>query len=347
MRSPWLVLLAGVLVAGCSPAGPRDPSVVVPAEGAAPALRLRRVGTGPDTVVVLSGALAAGPDYLVPLLEPAGARATFLLLEGRGRGPTPVAAELLGLPFDVADLERVRRHLGLARVRVLAHGVGARVALQWAKAHQGEADRVALLGPAPVTPGHVYALAAEAQDTAWVRRYVAALALPSRIAAPAEWCRDWWPGEFQPLSLAPATRADSRLRRDLCAADSTVLARRLDLFNAMLAGQPEFRWPDSTARRPLRLLVMTGDSLPTTDVRAGHHWHSALIWAAGADSGAVWPAPGADPVFPWLGREATAIGAVLDWLVRGQLPHGARAPLDADAAVYDAWVGRERRREDA
>lgn len=82
---------------------------------------VREAGTGPP-IIVLHG----GPgfrDYLPPDLEPLTSSFRLISYDQRSSGHSTVVTDpaLLTAPAFVADLDRVRESLGIARVNLLGH----------------------------------------------------------------------------------------------------------------------------------------------------------------------------------------------------------------------------------
>ena len=93
---------------------------------------VREAGTGAPII-----ALHGGPgfrDYLAPDLEPLTSSFRVISYDQRGSGHSTVVTEptLLTAPAFVADLDRVRESLGMARVTLLGHPWGAGLAALYA-----------------------------------------------------------------------------------------------------------------------------------------------------------------------------------------------------------------------
>ncbi len=119
--------------------GPRDGSLEVE-----PGITLHYTvqGDGPEVLLVPNAAWLARP--LAPLAR--GRRLVCYDLRGRGRSSPVEDPARLGVPFDVSDLEALRRHLGLERTAVLAHSYATAVALLHALEHPGTVSRLVLVG---------------------------------------------------------------------------------------------------------------------------------------------------------------------------------------------------------
>jgi pimeloyl-ACP methyl ester carboxylesterase len=106
-------------------------------------IHYRVQGAGERTLVVPNGCWVAGP--LAPLA--ATHRIVSYDLRGRGLSSSVEDRTRLGVGFDVADLEAVRRHLGLARPFVVGHSYASAVALLHALDHPRAVGGLVLVGP--------------------------------------------------------------------------------------------------------------------------------------------------------------------------------------------------------
>src|SRR5262245_18378928 len=92
------------------------------------------VGNGPDTVVVLHGGPALHSGYLIEPFRPLATKRTLIFYDARGpgRSESVVQTRQLSMDRDVEDLEQLRTHFHLSRIRLLAHHWGAMLALSYA-----------------------------------------------------------------------------------------------------------------------------------------------------------------------------------------------------------------------
>jgi proline iminopeptidase len=115
-------------------------------------LYVRAVGDG-QTVVVLHG----GPDfdhtYLLPEMDRVAdaARLVYYDQRGRGRSAHGVAAEDVSLESEIADLDTVRRALGLESVAVLGHSWGGLLTMEYAARHPDRVSHLILMNTAPAS----------------------------------------------------------------------------------------------------------------------------------------------------------------------------------------------------
>jgi proline iminopeptidase len=113
------------------------------------------VGDGPEVLVMLHGGPGASHDYLRPqldaLADPGRRRLFYYDQRGGGRSPLDARAPAGTAAEHVADLERVRQHLGIDHLRLVGYSWGGLLALLYAVEHPDRVDRLALISPAPAT----------------------------------------------------------------------------------------------------------------------------------------------------------------------------------------------------
>ena len=153
-----------------------------------------RGGAG-EPLLCLPGGPMLDSGYLRDLGGLASHRAVARLdLRGTGASGTPADPASYRCDRQVADVEAVRRHLGLDRLDLLAHSAGANLAYAYAATHPDRVARLALVAPS------VRGLGIEITDEArseiarlragepWYAEAAAALA---RIQAGTGGERDW------------------------------------------------------------------------------------------------------------------------------------------------------------
>lgn len=167
MKIRHLALLIPFVAAACdqeptlSPDGIRPLSISyetpVAAEGyltGADGMQLfyRVYGSGPDTMVVLAGGPALPISYLEKDLAPLAHGRTVIYFDARGAGYSQLTTDpaMLAIGRHVADVEAVRQHFGIGRLKLVGHSWGAMVAGFYAAAYPQNVDRMVLVTPGPI-----------------------------------------------------------------------------------------------------------------------------------------------------------------------------------------------------
>lgn len=106
------------------------------------------VGGDSEPIILLAGGAARHPSYLGDLAGLSESHQLFVPhLRGVGRSPMPVAEERGSYWNQADDIERLRIHLGLDRVVVVAHSAGTRLAVAYAVQFAKSVARMALITP--------------------------------------------------------------------------------------------------------------------------------------------------------------------------------------------------------
>jgi len=110
-------------------------------------LAFRALGDGPP-LLCLPGGPGRAAEYLGDL-GGLSAHRTLILPDTRGTGASAMPADLATCRVDhlAADVEALRRHLGLDRVDLLGHSAGGSVAMLYAAAHPDRLDSLTLVAP--------------------------------------------------------------------------------------------------------------------------------------------------------------------------------------------------------
>jgi proline iminopeptidase len=113
------------------------------------ALLVRQVGEG-HPAFVLHGGPGADHEYLLPGFDDLvrGRRLIYYDQRGGGRSPVPRSTPV-GWTEQVADLDALREHFGLARITLVGYSWGGLLAMLYALEHRDRVERLALVSPAP------------------------------------------------------------------------------------------------------------------------------------------------------------------------------------------------------
>jgi len=230
-------------------------------------LYYRILGDGPETVVIPVGLYLE--DLLAPLARP-GRRLVFYDPRHRGRSGRGDLAHA-SLDQQIADLEDLRRALGIERMAIIGwSGYGMEMAV-YAIRHPDRVTRLVQVAPVPPA-ARVFREAGGDQRAA--RMDTAALAaLERRFRAgdfadsPAVYCRD-----RNRLTL-PSNFADTTLAArvpDVCRWENEWPANLGAYFEAFLPRLGDYDWRDEIARVAIPRLVIHGkeDGIPLAGARA-------------------------------------------------------------------------------
>jgi proline iminopeptidase len=166
--------------------------------------------------------------YMIPDLAPLAEHHRLLFYDQRGGGRSELLRDEPGLftmERHVADLEALRRHVGLERLTLVAHSFGPAIAASYAIAHPDRVARMIFLGPVPPRAGDMearYGAALEARLTPDERARLPALeAEMVRGADPVAACRAYWAIAVKPRVARPELAA--RVRGDFCGAGAAAI----------------------------------------------------------------------------------------------------------------------------
>src|SRR5688572_5018500 len=109
------------------------------------------VGEGPDTLVVVHGGPGNSLSSVEPDYAPLAARRRVIYYDQRGGGRSDLIADdnKLSLAHHIADLDAVRAHFGLERMKLLGNSWGGLLAAAYAAAHPDRVERLVLQDSAP------------------------------------------------------------------------------------------------------------------------------------------------------------------------------------------------------
>lgn len=287
---PRVLLLLGVLIiqARCHASGraasplptrpPRIKEGYVEAGGGVQ-LYYRLVGAGADTVVVLHGGPGFSMEYFAKDLTPLATSHTLLFYDQRGAGRSSLVTDSAALDGQrfAEDLEAMRQHFGLRRVKLLGHSWGAGVAALYASRYPERIERLIIVGGIPLQQKELaqafqeLAARRDSSTRAQMQRWrEARLANPGDATA----CRAYYE-----LWFAPFFRDRSAARRsqgDFCA--GTAEARRnkivsVDRFVAASLGEWDWRPALRKVGSPTLVIHGSADPLP---VAGGREWAATL-----------------------------------------------------------------------
>lgn len=150
------LVAAALLLAGCGSSGAPASAGAMDTLLAVNGTRLfvHVEGSG-EPVVVVHGGPVLDQGYLVGPLRPLAADHRVVFYDQRlsGRSAGSVDSASVTLESFVADLEGIRRELGLGRIHLLGHSWGGLVAMEYALAHPERLRSLVLVSPMPPSAG--------------------------------------------------------------------------------------------------------------------------------------------------------------------------------------------------
>jgi proline iminopeptidase len=340
------LLVALLLTSGCGPEGspeddraadarepgPESPGAETAAvvadsgflTGAADArIHYRVLGEAPDTVVAIHGGPGAGMHSIVPDLEPLAKSFTVIFYDQRGGGLSELPADtsLLRAEYFVEDLEAVRRHFGLERMKLFTHSFGSILAARYAKRYPDRVDRMVFhkgTGPDQVAARELARAAQRpAGDDTLAARQTELLGslLRGEAEAPVETCRAY---EEIGRRLAEDRGEPVTWRGSTCDAPAEAV-RYYYRYTARWAPRTFGPWDFTTGLEHVTapLLVVHGgrDSAAISQQRA---------WASAVPNGRLLIVPEAGPS-AWTKRPDVVFPAV-ETFFAGSWPEGAERP---------------------
>ena len=113
-----------------------------------PQLYVREVGSGSTPVVMLHGGWGSEHGGLVEAIRGLEAGYRFILYDQRGSLRSPAPAESISFDRHIEDLELLRRELGLEKLTLVGHSMGAILASAYASRYPDRIGRLILVTPA-------------------------------------------------------------------------------------------------------------------------------------------------------------------------------------------------------
>jgi proline iminopeptidase len=271
-------------------------------------LYYRVIGQGHDTLIAIHGGPGVDLESIAGDFVPLAEHHVVIFYDQRGTGRSTLPADTtrLGADQQIADLDAVRRHFGLARVTLIAHSYGPLLAATYALAHPSAVRRMVFFGPVPPRRGDFWTrfgktMASRLDSTQQADLAAANRRLADSSADARQACRDLWAIALRPR-LAEPDRTLPLIRSDLCASDPAGIRYGLTVTNRVVMAS----YGDWDLRARLRglgvpVLVVHGeqDAIPMDLVE---EWttslpHAQLLRVPGAGHFAyveqpaiVWPA---------------------------------------------------------
>ncbi|TAI48386.1 alpha/beta fold hydrolase [Flagellimonas allohymeniacidonis] len=113
-----------------------------------PQIYVREFGTGPDTVLLLHGGWGAEHSGMVDMVRELGKEYKFFAHEQRGSLRSPFPDSLITYEHHIEDVELLRRELGIEKLILLGHSMGAVLASAYAQRYPEHVEKLVLVSPA-------------------------------------------------------------------------------------------------------------------------------------------------------------------------------------------------------
>jgi proline iminopeptidase len=113
-----------------------------------PQLYVREFGDGTETIVMLHGGWGAEHGGLVDAVKSLRRHYRFVFYDQRGSLRSPSPDSLITFDRHVDDLELLRKELGLDRLTIVGHSMGAVLACAYASKYPQRVKQLTLLAPA-------------------------------------------------------------------------------------------------------------------------------------------------------------------------------------------------------
>jgi proline iminopeptidase len=275
----------------------------------------RVYGSGPDSTVVLAGGPGLPISYLDRDLAPLAHGRTLIFFDQRGAGKSQLIYDpaQLTIQKQVEDLEAVRQHFGIGKLKIIGHSWGAMVAPFYAAAHPATTDRLVMVTPGPVETQYdamFEATRVSRTDPAVLQHQLELFGLlasgqsPDPVATCEELFTIWFPAYFHdPANIA-------NFRGKFC--DEPPAAANALLFvlfagRASLGQTWDLRPLLATVQAPALVIHGTGDAIPfaSTSAYADAMPNAELLVIQGAGH------------FPWLEQPVQTFTAINTFLRRG------------------------------
>ncbi len=113
-----------------------------------PQLYIREFGSGQDTIIMLHGGWGGDHSGLLDGVNDLEKKYHFILYDQRGSLRSPFPDSLISFNAHIQDLELLRKELGLNKMNIVAHSMGATLASAYATKYPQRIKQLILLAPA-------------------------------------------------------------------------------------------------------------------------------------------------------------------------------------------------------
>jgi proline iminopeptidase len=269
---------------------------------------------------MVHGGPGAGMNSILPDVEPLGQYFVLIFYDqrGGGRSQLPSDTALLQAQYFVEDLEAVRRHFGLERLKLFTHSFGSVLAARYAEQHPQRVERMVFhgaTGPERAQAAGIARTSPPTPDTALSNRARKLLGtlLEGTASDPVAACREY---EAIGRQLAALRGEPASWKGSTCAGPPKAVAyyyRHTAQFTPRTFGDWDFTSGLERVTAPLLVVYGESDSLALPAQRA---------WAAAVPNGRLLVVPGAGKA-ALTDRPDLVVPAVVTFF-HGSWPEGAK-----------------------
>jgi len=106
---------------------------------------------GAPVMIAINGGPGQSSHYMKSLEQLAGSELTVVTFDQRGIGRSTASAKGYDLLKYVADIEAIRKHLGVKKIHLFGHSFGGILAQRYASVHPKRVQSLILMGSGPPT----------------------------------------------------------------------------------------------------------------------------------------------------------------------------------------------------
>lgn len=228
-------------------------------------------GSGPKTLVVVHGGPGGSLESVRPDFTRLAQGRTVIYYDQRGNGRSDLIddEQRVGLKYQIADLDAVRRHFKLEKIALLGNSWGGFLISAYAAAHPDRIERLILDAPAPPRIEHLAQMAEDLNRRVKQRMSETEYRRIGRLYRtwhesddPITACRAFYGGIMLAFSFDPGRIPPHK--GELCAGNIEAV-RRQQLVNQAIwrsIGEFDYRAAVGVVKAPVLVIHGVADSIP-------------------------------------------------------------------------------------
>lgn len=233
-------------------------------------LRYKILGNGPQTVIIPA---AIYMEYVFEQLADPGFTLIFYDPRSRGKSTTVTDRLQIGMEFEVADLEALRRNLNKEKISLIGWSyLGGMVAL-YALRYPEHVDRVIQIGPIPPTQEFFLQATASPIDEESLSQIRKMQEDGLEKSDPEAYCRQYWDIYMRRIFFDPSKIAGYRSDKCLCPNE---MPDHVNLQLGTILGKlGQWNWLEEMRRLPCPVLTIHGDA-DTLPLEGSRTWAAVV-----------------------------------------------------------------------